>query len=497
MMAAGILSAAGAAVAARSSARGACEACAAAPSPSSVADASSTVPPFWVNPQEIRTCVRLFFMTANDRAPSPRKWEEIMKTFLVIACLALVALPATAALTGSNVTQSPPLDPVLCKDLADKNGDHRLDVAVFDHLIGQLAWPAPAKLEVPDEGIFVVVFKNTNSTLFDYSITSLDADSSKVIDLKADGRSVEAPPDHIVCVSWQHHEEFPVYRINITRRETAEITKKQAGQKLDEAVNNAAPALAQQSLEAMKTKVDEWKVATQNGGDPVTPLTHIQQMAAEIKDPSKREPILAAAQGAKAATEATPLLFPYTFPVWVETSDARLSFSTGLGFSTLTNERFFLKTDDNHTTATDDDKQKVERDRNGRDAFRPDLMAFATLTAPRKKSWGWIGGRLGLTFGLGIGDDSSPRYFFGPSLMLSHRMVLSLGAIGAQVKRLPAGQHIDDAPINGANTLNQLDSGFKVGVGMSISLKVGKDRDKFLAVLNPSQKVTETPKPNS
>jgi hypothetical protein len=404
--------------------------------------------------------------------------------------LAVVTLPGVAS------AKETPLDPKRCEELAKegKGGPGRLDVVVFNHGKGQLVWPAPAKLKVPDEGIFVVVFTDTDSTKFDYSIKALDTDESKTIDLRANSQGVAVTNNHIVCVSWQHHEEFPSYRVNITRRVEAKSEVKSDStpkEKLDHAVNEAANALPQEDAQKLRSKAGalEAEVETEGVEDEKQTATEMEVIAENATDPAKAQ--LQDAVHEFIATPQEALRFPYTFPVWVETSGVQLSFSTGLGFSDLANHRFFIKTDDQNTKDTNDDTQTVGRDRNGEDAFRPDMMAFATLHSPTLKSWNRY---LGFTVGLGIGDDSSPRYFTGFSLVLSRRMVLSVGATGAQVKRLPAGQELGKAPINGANTLNQLDSGFKLGGGLSFSLRVGKEREKFLGVLNPPQKIPETPK---
>lgn len=415
-----------------------------------------------------------------------------------IAMFLAAALPAIAVASANE----PALTPMRCAELAkdDAEGSNRPDVVVFDHQAGQLVWPVPTRLEVPDEGIFVVVFKHTDSTKFDYSINSLDADSSKTVDLKADGQGVEVANDQIVCVSWKHHEEFPLYRVTISRRVTAEAEAKTdtkpseseeaANAEMNDAAQLAAPTLSQPDARSLTERMSELK-SSEDVEDRIQLYNNIEEIVRRSNDIVKSRPMINATHEALVAAQEQRLLFPYTFPIWVETSDAQLYFSTGLGFSTLTNERYFVRTDVNDPDDADDDTTMVERDHNGQDAFRPDLMAFTTLTAPNKRSWGWMAGRLGLSFGLGIGEDSSPRYFVGPSLVLSHRMTIALGAIGAQVKRLPAGQKLGEEPINGANTLSQLDSGFKVGLGLSFSFKLGKDPVEFNGALNPPQRVPE------
>jgi len=419
-----------------------------------------------------------------------------MKRFLTFSMLLLATLPAMAR--GKGLDKIPDLTPQTCDALASvaQESDparQRADVAVFDHAKGELLWPAPAKLEVADGQVFVVVFTNTDPTLFDYSIKALDDDQSKEIDLKVQGKGVPATQSNAICVSWRHHEEFAVYKVAVTRRvnpddmvkaKAADVKKmveesRKAGELSEDAAKKANDAI---DLVVREPHVPggkdqkKWRAAVKN-------FTIPEPIASEI---DSLETVQDNAQGTR---------FPYTFPVWVETTDAVLSFSTGFAFSDLASDRFFIKT----TKVTDaagmsKDVKTVERDRSANDKFRPDLMAYATVTMPRKKSQPLIGGRLGLTFGLGIGEDKTPRYFIGPSFVFSHRVVLSVGAVGAQVKRLPAGQKLGEAPINGDNTLNTLDSRFKIGYGLNVSFQLGKSKQDFLGVLNPPQKVPEKPK---
>jgi hypothetical protein len=405
----------------------------------------------------------------------------------------LIAMFLTGSVFSAAASAQKNMDPVKCASLAanGSEGRGRLDVAVFDHQAGQLMWPTPAKLEVPDEGVFVVVFKNTDSTKFDYSINSLNADASKTVALKADCEGVKVvKANQIVCVSWKHHEEFPLYRVTVTRRETAAASDEAARENLETTLEDKAAQMPQ-FKELLSQRLTDWKAAQGKGQEEIRALNDIETSVRGAIPISQSAPILEATEARKVAVAEKTVLFPYTFPVWVETTDAQLYYSTGLGFSTLVNDRFFIKT-------AADGKKTVERDRNGSDAFRPDLMAFATLTAPNKKSMRGAAGRLGLSVGLGIGEDSTPRYFIGPSLVLSHRMTISLGVIGAKVKRLPAGQKLHDAPINDDNTLadGELDSGFKVGAALSLSFKLGKDSKKFDDALNnPPQKIPETTPP--
>jgi hypothetical protein len=406
-----------------------------------------------------------------------------MRAFLAVTLLSLAAVPALATSAGNTSIPNAATCETLAKEIEAGTQKVPRNVALFNHQEGQLVWPAPAKLEVPDQGIFVVVFTHTDPTKFDYSITSLNDSDATTIDLKADGKGVQAATDNTVCVSWRHGDEFPVYRVAITLRATASV--KDAKEKLNQASLDAK--VSSKAMDELNQEIEGYgaKAPEKRAPEDVARLNRsILNAAAEIQDEAAQQRFMAEANQAVVAVTDQTNLFPYTFPIWVETSDAQLRFSTGIGFSSLTNDRFFIE---GEGTA-----QKVRKAHGGKDDFRPDLMAFATLIAPNKESWGPWGNRLGLTAGLGVGDDSNPRYFLGGSLVLSHRMVLSLGAVGAKVSRLPAGQALNEKPIS-ANVLSSLDSGFKIGWGLSMSFKLGKDGGEFFKGLNPSQKVTGKP----
>lgn len=196
--------------------------------------------------------------------------------------------------------------------------------------------------------------------------------------------------------------------------------------------------------------------------------------------------------------EATPsepvYLYSYAFPIWVKTVSWDMSFSTGVTFSDLTNDKFFIETD------TEDDTKRVRRDSSDIGDSRPDLVLFANLRTPDAGWWTkgetrrFLSARAGLAFGVGLNGDGDPRYFFGPSWTIGRKnnFVLIAGWAGGQVDRLPAGQEVGEAPLND-NILNNLDSSFEHGffAGLTFTFN-GPEDDDFVKTLTGQTKRTDT-----
>lgn len=345
----------------------------------------------------------------------------------------------------------------------------RLDVVVFDHAAGRLVWPQPAQLWVRDGDPFVVVVKNTHPYAFTYSssVVASDAAAGGPGQVVGEPITVENEDGSTVCVSFRFVEGFPLHKIEI-------------------AGSAAWTAAAAKVLEDAATK---------------NPAKAARFKMFQINTPEALRALAAAEEVGESAVVAAAakkgVLYPYSFPVWVRDSRAQLGFATGLAFSDVTSDRFYVETDDQGTAETVDDEQRVLAESSS-DDFRPDLMAYASITAPRTPKWWGAGGRLGMTVGLGIGDGGDPRYFLGPSWLIGDRFLVAAGAFGGKVDRLPAGQREGEAPINGANTLSQLGKGFERGWAVGVAWRFGssdKADEKFLAALSPPVKQEQKAKP--
>jgi hypothetical protein len=331
------------------------------------------------------------------------------------------------------------------------------NVVVFDHEKGTVVWPAPARLRVPDRGHFVVVFANTDPTRFNYSINLLGEEAAGAdVDLTAGGPGVPPEQQNHVCVTWRHLESFPLYRVKMEGRVVATPG---AQAKVDAALAEAGRSAG----EGNERKIESARARAAAGEFGEI----LKELPEEVITPDLRSAI---------AEAQNNLLYPYTFPVWVETAGAKLTYSTGFGFSDLADERFFVM-------EGADDAKTVERDRDAEDDFRPELMAYATLSWPRLRNFGITGG-VGLS-----GNDGDPRYFFGPSWLIGRRLVLGAGAFGAKVARLPKGQRLGEAPINDQieARLEVPDERFEVGFGVTLSWRLGGGEAEFLTGIGARQ----------
>lgn len=363
-------------------------------------------------------------------------------------------------------------DEATCAALGKEEGyKGRLDVVVFDHAAGELVWPQPAQLWVRDGDPFVVVVTNTHPYAFTYSssVVASDAAAGGPGQVVGERVTVKEEDGVTVCVSFRFVEGFPLHKMEISG-------------------SAAWTAAAAAVLEKAATDTDDPMAAARFKVFRMNPREALKVF-------ESGEAVGADAVVADAAKKG--VLYPYTFPVWVRDSRAQLGFATGLAFSDVTSDRFFVETDDQGTAETTDDEQRVLAESSS-DDFRPDLMAYASITAPRTPTWWGAGGRLGVTVGLGIGDGGDPRYFLGPSWLIGDRFLVAAGAFGGKVDRLPAGQREGEAPINGANTLSQLGKGFERGWAVGVAWRFGssdKADEKFLAALSPPVKQEQKAKP--
>jgi hypothetical protein len=178
----------------------------------------------------------------------------------------------------------------------------------------------------------------------------------------------------------------------------------------------------------------------------------------------------------------TVSLYPVSFDVWVETRGWEVSFTAGLAFSTLADKRYYL----NGMGTADTTDDRIQRDTAAEDSYRPDIMALANVRYPQRFAG------IGIAFGLGT-DGSEQRYFLGPSYVFGKNFIFTVGWTGGRVLSLPTGQGEDKPPINGANTLDGVQSRFASGFYAGVGFTFAPRKDVFLDALTASTSVTGPP----
>ncbi len=407
---------------------------------------------------------------------------RITKPFIALSVLLLAVTPVNADQPFDGTCENLDRDTItkaLPSSWSGKGKDANQkarNYLVFNHAKGRIEFPVPAQLEVRDGEAFVIVFACSNPSQFDYVIEAIKTDK---IPPKSPTIKQEKPADKAglhASVSWRHSRFTPLYQVSVKRRATASTASK---------VRSASDETG------LSTLVEDRGAAER--------VEIIEEMASLYEEGAEKDLIerFASDKDLEADVVEETLdtmgqldkLYSYTFPVWVKTVGWRLSFSSGIGFSDLVDEQYFVKTDSKGTPDdTSDDLQTVERDTNAESEFLPDLMALANLRFP--STWGpWR--NFGLSFGLGIGDEAEPRYFFGPSFDLGKQFVLTAGVAGGKVATLPTGQVPGEAPINGDNTLNNLPKKFETAAFVGIAFRFSPAEKEFLGALTGAQKIKD------
>ncbi len=165
-------------------------------------------------------------------------------------------------------------------------------------------------------------------------------------------------------------------------------------------------------------------------------------------------PVLGETSRAAGVAQTGQLLYPVSFDLWVMTRPGwKVSFSGGVSFSNLTDQKFYIKTDEAG-------KKTVEEDLNTRDTVRHDIVALANVYFDRQYFRSLM---FGVAFGLGDNGSSNPHYFVGPSVVLGRSFIFTAGMAFGSVATLPAGQALHQSPLNGDNTLTSLGSRYQRG----------------------------------
>jgi hypothetical protein len=359
---------------------------------------------------------------------------------------------------------------------------------IFNHAEGVIEWPVPAQLEARDGETFAILFACTAPDAFDYRIEAIAADQIQATNFPAGTESVVV--DNLVnvaSITWRHEENFPLYRVSVTARRPVQS---QARTTVDRLLSSEAARADFADLDSQGRPSEE----------------EIADFVEKYEESGVSRNLVE-----EALEEKRHELHSYTFPVWVRTVGWKLSFSSGFAFSELENPKFFLETVEAENGSMDDampmdgmgdpvpaeEVKIVRRDRDGEDDFRPDLMALANLQFPsdlgqRSRALGWLK-HFGLSFGVGIGEDSEPRYYFGPSVNLGSHFVLTAGWAGGKVETLPSGQRLGEPAINGDSTLTNLPKTFETQgfIGIAFRLRAAEAEKGFLGALGGAQKVTD------
>jgi hypothetical protein len=354
----------------------------------------------------------------------------------VIAAVTLLLLWTTAASPGAQTPQGAATSPSSLTPIPPTRGveptgeravrQTGLNTLAFDHYHLQPAQSDPLVLRLSDGAYFQVRIVNTDSTQFSYTISAVPDEPTPATTTGATADGIIATRMEQTSVTMRHSSVFARYRVAIALRSDLKLPVKTPPQ----TGTGAAPG-------------------------PVDKRT---------------------AEGLK--------LYPAVFDVWVETKPGfEVSFTGGVAFTGHVSPKFFVKTDNNGTPETDDDTKTVEEDRNARDGFRPDTIAMANFRHPEKLAG------IGLAVGVGLNNDADPRFFFGPSYFLGRNLLLTTGWSGGRVDRVPNGQELGKAPINGDNTLTTLDKKFEHAffVGLAFSF-IPKSEDNFKGAFGATQK---------
>ncbi len=300
--------------------------------------------------------------------------------------------------------------PVLAQSVKPPIVKDARNTFTFDHLALRGQSDAPFVLEIGDGEFFQVIITHTDPTIFKYSVSATQDEQGPLTStFEPDATGVQAHPDSWVSVTQRHDKHFSRYRVTIS-----EITSQTAA--TTEAKKDA------------NTKLQTMGVTT---------------------------PVFEEGDG-----RPVKLLHPVAFDVWVTTRpEWKVNFSGGVAISSLTDHKYFVKTDDAG-------KKTIEEDTDGRDTVRHDVIALANLYFDHQYRRGLM---LGATFGIGDNGGSMPRYFIGPSIVLGKNFIFTAGATFGSVATLPVGQALHQAPINGDNTLNNLGSSYQHGYFASIA----------------------------
>ena len=144
-----------------------------------------------------------------------------------------------------------------------------------------------------------------------------------------------------------------------------------------------------------------------------------------------------------------------TIVIVAETEGIEVAFTGGFTFSDLTNPVF--------ATGEKDGKQIVIRDTQAEDEVSLSVGTFIHVYGKNWSRWAPA-----LSFGLGIGEESTTTYYLGPSWRIGSQAFLTTGIMAGSVDRPPAGVNVGDELMD-ANALNNLGKKTDTGVFLAFS----------------------------
>jgi hypothetical protein len=173
-------------------------------------------------------------------------------------------------------------------------------------------------------------------------------------------------------------------------------------------------------------------------------------------------------------TPAPVQLFSVAFDIWVATKpDWRLSVIGGVAVSSLVDTKYAIN------TSSTGAKTFVESPASTQSKRAADVIALANVYYSRVYARTL---NFGAAFGIGT-SGTSPRFFFGPSVVFGKYFVFTGGWAVGSVAAPPAGQELGAAPVNGDNTLNSLSRRTIGRPYASIGFTWIDRRDQFAAAL--------------
>jgi hypothetical protein len=189
--------------------------------------------------------------------------------------------------------------------------------------------------------------------------------------------------------------------------------------------------------------------------------------------PDKSGTLVATGRQTSNTEQPSVPLYSVAFDIWVRTSpDWKLSVIAGVASSKLNDTKYSIATDPS-TGAKAFQIDPTHDDRH------LDVMALANVYYSRAY---FHTVNLGAAFGIGT-SGTTPRYFFGPSVVFGKYFVLTGGWALGSVTAPPLGQQIGAPPVNGDNTLNSLSSRVARSTYIGVGFTWIDRHDQFAAAL--------------
>ena len=374
-----------------------------------------------------------------------RRFTHLVATLLLIF---VVLVPTTPAAPGAPQARVAECDYTGDKTAWDPSVPRSDDnTFVFNHRDLAAEGNPLYVLRVDDGAHFQVLFKCTAPAFFTYTITGDPA-------AQPDSASGATLPESAIVnvslttrgVTMRHDARF--LRYHVTARVREGLRQPTSGTKVVNAGPGAPPPPP--------------PLPVQPGVVPPPPPPPPPPPVGVVPEVTPKEP---------AVTQRE--LYSVAFDVWVITKpEWRLGVIAGVATNTLVDTKYAIKTDDKGVKTFQEDAT--------RDSRHIDMMAMANVYYSQTFLRTF---NLGLAFGIGT-SGSSPRLFFGPSVVFGKYFVLNAGWAIGSVSAPPLGQDLGKPPVNGDNTLNSLSSRVAGGQYIGIGFTWIDRHDQFASALS-------------